>query len=207
MKPIVADHVQVMSAIKYCQRLCAWVLFFAFSFFSGLAYSQEVPTAPIEAPAEILVPESWLASQLSAVRHLDTAALQELAAQQTHIELIDVRTLDEIARAGGMIKAGRRTHHINRGWLEFQIGERVPNLDTTLVVYCGTNRRSPPAANTLVQMGYKNVYNYSDGYPAWVDANLAVQSNDAYVGSMLSPQTAMQATIITCRLLSALKLY
>jgi len=119
------------------------------------------------------------------VQDLDTAGLQKLVESNRAIELIDVRSLDEIAHTGGMVKAGRRTHHIVRGWLEFQIGDRVPELDTTLVVYCGTNRRSPLAAATLTQMGYTNVYNYADGFPAWKDAGLPVKSSDEYVGSML----------------------
>lgn len=129
--------------------------------------------------------EDFLESVAAKVTDVDTPALHELAQTHPNLELIDVRTEREIALTGGMIRLGRRTHHINRGWLEFRVGDRIPDLDTQIVVYCGTNRRSPLAAATLRQMGYTNVYNYADGFPAWLEAGNAVQKSDEYVGSML----------------------
>jgi len=129
--------------------------------------------------------EELIESVAGQVISLDTPGLQQLAEENPKIELIDVRAVEEIARSGGMIRAGRRTHQINRGWLEFQVGDRIPELDTVIVVYCGTNRRSPLAAATLSQMGYTRVFNYADGFPAWREAGHAVQSSDEYVGSLL----------------------
>lgn len=141
--------------------------------------------SPVNAQPSFQTGEDLLAIVQEHVRDIDTSELQQLANDNPMIELIDVRTVEEIARTGGMVRAGRRTHHIARGWLEFRIGDRVPDPGTTLVVYCGTNRRSPLAAYTLKQMGYNNVYNYADGFQAWRDAGLTVQSSDEYVGSML----------------------
>ncbi len=119
------------------------------------------------------------------IHNLNTEQLQALAQAHPNLELIDVRTEREIALTGGMIRLGRRTHHINRGWIEFRVGDQIPDLDTHVVLYCGTNRRSPLAAATLQQMGYKNVYNYADGFPVWQQQGFAVQPSDEYVGSML----------------------
>ena len=132
--------------------------------------------------------EEFIQQIESSINSISTEGLLDLARDNPALELVDVRTEHEIAFTGGMIKAGRRTHHIDRGWLEFQIGDRVPDLDTPIVVYCGTNRRSPLATATLVKMGYTNVYNYTDGFPAWKAAGHRIQSSDEYVGSMLYRQ-------------------
>ena len=129
--------------------------------------------------------EDFIQQVESDVTHLTTDELLALADSQPDLELIDVRTEREIALTGGMIRLGRRTHYINRGWLEFQVGDSIPDLETHIVLYCGTNRRSPLAAATLKQMGYTNVYNYADGFPVWLENGHTVQSSDEYVGSML----------------------
>jgi len=46
------------------------------------------------------------------------------------------------------------------------------------VVYCGANIRSPLAALTLQQMGYRNVANYADGYIGWREAGLPIKAAD-----------------------------
>jgi glyoxylase-like metal-dependent hydrolase (beta-lactamase superfamily II) len=61
----------------------------------------------------------------------------------------------------------------------------VTDKDTPIVVYCGINQRSPLAADTLTQMGYSNVKNYSDGFFAWRDAGLPVEAPDLALDSML----------------------
>ncbi|MBX2836821.1 MAG: MBL fold metallo-hydrolase [Gammaproteobacteria bacterium] len=132
--------------------------------------------------------EDWLAAAESNVVDITTAELLELSKANPQIELIDVRTEFEIAHTGGLIDVGRRTHALSRGWLEFRIGETIPDLNTEIVVYCGTNLRSPLAAATLKRMGYTRVYNYQDGFPAWLDANLPVAATDEMVGSMLFRQ-------------------
>ncbi len=129
--------------------------------------------------------QDWIKIIEPEITNINTDELIDLVSRNSKIELIDVRTANEIAHAGGMIRAGRRTHNVNRGWLEFQMQDRVPDLTTTLVVYCGTNQRSPLAAATLQKMGYSKVYNYADGFPAWVEARQSVRSSDELVGSML----------------------
>lgn len=39
-----------------------------------------------------------------------------------------------------------------------EIEEEVPDKDTKIIVYCRSGNRSATAAQTLVDMGYKNVY-------------------------------------------------
>lgn len=141
--------------------------------------------SPATATESLPTGEDWIKQIAADINSIDTTQLLQLLEEQSDLELIDVRTLTEIADSGGMIDAGRRTHAINRGWIEFQVADRVPDLNTTLVVYCDANLRSPLAVARLQQMGYSRVYNYSDGLPGWVAAKLPLNSSDEYVGSML----------------------
>ena len=130
--------------------------------------------------------ETGLIKSLSAdITDIDTAALQKLLDERDDVVLVDVRTPDEIAQLGGSIDAGVQSVNISRGWLELQITEAVPEKSSPIVVYCGTNQRSPLAAHTLEAMGYEEVYNYADGFFAWRDAGLPVTVPDAAVGTML----------------------
>ena len=95
-----------------------------------------------------------------------------------------MRTVREGILTGGTIRA-KRHHVIPRGWLEFRIADAVPDKTTPIVVYCGTNRRSPLAADALVKLGYSNVKNYTDGAPAWKKAGLPMEVPDKAPGSIL----------------------
>jgi rhodanese-related sulfurtransferase/glyoxylase-like metal-dependent hydrolase (beta-lactamase superfamily II) len=116
---------------------------------------------------------------------VDTQMLQALVNEYDNLVLIDVRTPDELATLGGTIDAGFRNYNINRGWLEFRIEDLVPEKDTPVVMFCGISARSPLAAKTMTEMGYTNVYNYSDGFFKWRDAGLPVRLSDQNPGSML----------------------
>jgi len=127
----------------------------------------------------------FLSQVFGQVDNIDTKQLQQLISDTKELVLIDVRMAEEIALLGGTINSGRTDLNINRGWLEFRIGEAVPSLDTPIVVYCGINQRSPLASATLKTMGYKNVKNYADGAFTWRDAGLPMTLDDAAPGTML----------------------
>ncbi len=118
------------------------------------------------------------------ISNVTTPELEQILQQQPNTVLIDVRSPREIHLLGGMID-GPRSYNIPRGWLEFRVPETVPDKDTPIVVYCGINQRSPLAADTLTQMGYSNVKNYSDGFFAWRNAGLPVEAPDLALDSML----------------------
>lgn len=118
------------------------------------------------------------------ISNVTTSELEQILQQQPNTVLIDVRSPREIHLLGGMID-GPRSYNIPRGWLEFRVTETVTDKDTPIVVYCGINQRSPLAADTLTQMGYSNVKNYSDGFFAWRDAGLPVEAPDLALDSML----------------------
>lgn len=80
--------------------------------------------------------------------------------------LVDIRTHSEIQRHCGSINVPQNVH-IPRSWLEFNIQSKAMSKDIPIVVYCGGGLRSPLAAETLQNMGYTNVFNYSAGYFGW----------------------------------------
>lgn len=153
--------------------------------FSVLAFSLLTLAQPGNAQQQATGGEALIKQVNSQISNLNTAQLQQFIDKHPKVEFVDVRLAEEIARQGGLINAGRRTHHIPRGWLEFQIAETVPDLDTPLVLYCGTNRRSPLATLVLQQMGYSNVHNYADGFLQWQQAGLDIDATDYAVGTQL----------------------
>jgi len=76
--------------------------------------------------------------------------------------LIDVREESEYTRdhIPGAI-------HLGKGIIERDIETRVPQPDTSLILYCGGGFRSALAADTLQKMGYRNVLSMDGGYRDW----------------------------------------
>ena len=128
--------------------------------------------------------EGMLASAKAVVTDISTDELVNLIENKADVVVVDVRIRREAWLVGGYIDAPRHLE-IPRGWLEFRIAEEVPKRDTPIVVYCGTNQRSPLAAETLKRMGYTDVKNYADGFFVWRDAGLPVDSLDQAPQSIL----------------------
>ena len=81
--------------------------------------------------------------------------------------LIDVRSAEEW-NAGH----ARGARHLDRGEIELEIEEQVPNLDTRIICYCGGGSRSALVAESLQKMGYRNVRSMAGGFRAWQAARL-----------------------------------
>ena len=118
------------------------------------------------------------------IANISTQQLQQQIAKQPETVVIDIRNAEEIRVNGGMIDSPHITN-IARGWLEYFVPQSVKDLNTPIVVYCGTGQRSPFATETLNQMGYTNVKNYVDGFFDWRDKGLPVQLSDYAPHSML----------------------
>jgi rhodanese-related sulfurtransferase len=63
--------------------------------------------------------------------------------------------------------------HLNRGVIELEIEEQVPDLKTPIICYCGGGSRSALVAESLQKMGYENVRSMAGGFRAWKEAGLA----------------------------------
>lgn len=58
-----------------------------------------------------------------------------------------------------------------------QAERRIPDLDTDVVVYCSsaTCDSSVAVANRLIELGYRNVFHYTEGKRDWADAGLPLE--------------------------------
>ena len=62
--------------------------------------------------------------------------------------------------------------HLERGVIELEIEEQVPDLKTPIICYCGGGSRSALVAESLQKMGYENVRSLAGGFRAWKETGL-----------------------------------
>ncbi len=91
---------------------------------------------------------------------------------------VDVREPDEYEQG-----AVPGAVHIPRGFLEAQIEGKVPERDTSIVVYCAGGNRSAFAAETRQELGYEDVVSMSGGFNKWKD-----EGHDWQTPRVLSPE-------------------
>ena len=96
----------------------------------------------------------------------------------TQTVIIDVREESEVYNHG-LIK---NAVHIPRGLLEFKLSPNSSNNpilisdDTNILAYCAGGYRSALAAKSLLDLGFKNVYNLG-GFQEWVESGGEIQPN------------------------------
>jgi rhodanese-related sulfurtransferase len=108
----------------------------------------------------------------SARQNVSECTIQDIVVRQQRgdsFTLVDVREESEFA-------AGHITGsiHIGKGVIERDIEQKIPGIDSQIVLYCGGGYRSALAAANLGQMGYTNVVSMDGGFRAWKEAGLAV---------------------------------
>ncbi|MFA9461304.1 rhodanese-like domain-containing protein [Thiohalorhabdus methylotrophus] len=129
--------------------------------------------APRAAAEPARVVESWMEAARSEIPGVSTERLKALVNGDRSFVLLDVRLPGERQSAGAIDPF--REVAIPRGYLEFRAPRKLPDTGATIIVYCGTGKRSLLAARTLERMGYTDVRNYSDGFRAWKEAGHPVQ--------------------------------
>ena len=98
--------------------------------------------------------------------------------KNSKVVIIDVREESEVYNLG-LVK---NAIHIPRGLLEFKLSPNSPNNpvliddETNVLVYCAGGYRSALAAKTLLDLGFKNVYNLG-GFQEWVQSGGEIQPN------------------------------
>ena len=96
----------------------------------------------------------------------------------TQTVIIDVREESEVYNLG-LIK---NAVHIPRGLIEFKLSPNSTNNpvliedNTNILVYCAGGYRSALAAKSLLDLGFKNVYNLG-GFQEWVESGGEIQPN------------------------------
>ena len=98
--------------------------------------------------------------------------------KNSKVVIIDVREESEVYNLG-LVK---NAIHIPRGLLEFKLSPNSPDNpvliddETNILVYCAGGYRSALAAKTLLDLGFKNVYNLG-GFQEWVQSGGEIQPN------------------------------
>lgn len=104
------------------------------------------------------------------VKELDVERLKALQSSHEKFTLIDVREDSEwtSGHASGAV-------HIGKGVIEREIESKVPQKDATLILYCGGGSRSALAADSLMKMGYSNVFSLAGGLGAYKSSGLPIE--------------------------------
>jgi rhodanese-related sulfurtransferase len=84
--------------------------------------------------------------------------------------LVDTREESEYAR--GRLPGAI---HLGKGVIERDIEERIPDVTTPVVLYCGGGYRSALAAEAVQRMGYANVISMDGGWRGWTEAGYPVE--------------------------------
>ncbi len=119
----------------------------------------------------------WAPTQIQAEPYLLT--VQQLKASmdkakqpsQKGFVLVDVRSPDE--HQGGFIPG--TDFNIDFREIKNRHQELHAKLDNHIVVYCQSGHRSNIAAETLMSLGYKNVYNVEGSMNAWEGAKYPIE--------------------------------
>ena len=112
--------------------------------------------------------ESMLSEANQNIKRLDFSETENIIKNTNHV-IIDVREESEV-QTHGLIK---NATHIPRGLIEFKLkpysfdNPVTIDDDTNILVYCAGGYRSALAAQTLVNLGFNNVYNIG-GFGEWV---------------------------------------
>jgi len=106
----------------------------------------------------------------SRVQQVDIDGYQAMR-HRPHV-LVDTREDHEWA-------AGHATGavHLSKGIIERDIETRIPDKDTTLVLYCGGGFRSALVADVLQKMGYTDAISLDGGWRAWNEAGLPTEND------------------------------
>jgi molybdopterin/thiamine biosynthesis adenylyltransferase/rhodanese-related sulfurtransferase len=139
------------------------------------------------------------------IREIDTAgAAEEIARPATVV--LDVREPDEYEQ--GALPGAL---HIPRGHLESQVEGKILDRDAHIVIYCAGGTRSAFAADTLTQLGYRDVTSMAGGFNKWKDegrdwrtpASLTPEQRNRYARHLLLPEVGVagQQTLLDAKVL------
>jgi len=106
----------------------------------------------------------------SRVEEMDIEAYKKMRESgQAHI-LVDTREDNEWA-SGHVAGAV----HLSRGIIERDIETKIPDPETTLILYCGGGFRSALVAENLQKMGYRHAISLDGGWRALKESGLPLE--------------------------------
>jgi rhodanese-related sulfurtransferase len=113
--------------------------------------------------------DKLMADARAEVKEMIPTVLSNMLENDEDVIVLDIREANQ--RAEGEIYASD-TLAVTRGNLEFEIMNKIKDKDAVIVAYCRLGGRSLFAAQTLQNLGYKNVYSLAGGLKAWALAGL-----------------------------------
>ncbi|MDM1503375.1 rhodanese-like domain-containing protein [Myroides marinus] len=102
-------------------------------------------------------------SQEKAAHLLNNTSFQK-EIEKTEVQLVDVRTPKEYAE--GTIEYAKNIDFLNENFLE---QTKTLSKDKPVYIFCKSGKRSEKARNTLLENGFKQVYELDGGYTKWVE--------------------------------------
>ena len=98
---------------------------------------------------------------------------------------INIEKLEGMKKQGAVVIDVRSLQEYKEGHIEgaisipeYEIKNRMkkelPNLEQTIIVYCGTGHRSRRAQKVLEKMGYSQVYNLVNGWQNYWDFKISM---------------------------------
>jgi rhodanese-related sulfurtransferase len=105
--------------------------------------------------------QELIAEVKARIKEISVRDALDLFRKKENVTFLDVRDQNEVnlGKIPGAV-------HISRGTMETKIEAVIPR-DARVVVYCASGNRSAFAAETLRQMGYKDVASMAGGIKEW----------------------------------------
>lgn len=111
----------------------------------------------------VMVTQGWATE-----KNISAREAKVLLDSNKNVYLLDVRTPQEYSQ-------GRLAGSVLIPIGEFERRVREVPKNRIIIVYCAVGSRSKSAAGFLSQLGYKDVYNMTDGIVAWYRNGFPVQ--------------------------------
>ena len=130
-------------------------------------FSLTVPLMAGNAESEALV-----AAAKKEAKMITPAELKKKIDNEDDVWMLDVR--EPFMRIEGSIE-GMENVEISRGVLEFDLGEKIPDKNAFVVVYCRSGKGAPMAAKMMKEdMKYTNVYYLEGGIDKWLEEGYSI---------------------------------
>jgi rhodanese-related sulfurtransferase len=104
------------------------------------------------------------------IQEIDIDGYKKLRSTGEPHLLIDTR--EESEWAAGHVKGAM---HLSKGIIERDIGNKVPDKSSKLVLYCGGGFRSALVADNLQKMGYRNAISLDGGWRALKESGVELE--------------------------------
>jgi len=116
--------------------------------------------------------EALVAAAKKDAKVITPAKLKKMIDNEDDLWMLDVR--EPYMRMEGSIE-GMDNVAISRGVLEFDLGEKIPDKNAFIVVYCRAGKGAPMAAKMMKEdMKYTNVYYLEGGIDKWLEEGYSI---------------------------------